>query len=217
MPQPSATNSWSALNERRRAIRRRWRSVWRLPLTARSTRYALERIPPGAVVVDVGASGGGFGTKLPPGVRYVTVDVDPLVGADHASLRELPAASADVVTAFEMIEHLTLEEAWGFLTEAFRVLRPGGGLFLSTPNVYAPWAWQQSCTHKTPFCYDELGGLAEMAGFSVTAILRCHHDSAFKAIVRFLARPLQRLVGVDWAESIVLHAARPRKSTGGEN
>jgi len=44
-----------------------------------------------------------------------------------------PDASTDVVVAWEMIEHST--DPAHDLTEMFRVLKPGGLLFLSTPNV----------------------------------------------------------------------------------
>ena len=44
-----------------------------------------------------------------------------------------PDASVDAVLALEVIEHL--ENPRGFLREISRVLRAGGGLVLSTPNI----------------------------------------------------------------------------------
>lgn len=43
-------------------------------------------------------------------------------------------SSFDIVTSFEVIEHLTCQQA--FLTETKRVLKRNGGLVLSTPNKY---------------------------------------------------------------------------------
>lgn len=46
--------------------------------------------------------------------------------------------SFDLVTAFEVIEHVVATPR-GFLREIYRVLRPGGMLYLGTPNVTS-WA-----------------------------------------------------------------------------
>lgn len=200
--------SWSRLNEARRAVRARWPTIWRLPVIPRSMRYAAERIRAGERVLDIGASDGRFGRRLVPGVVYETLDTDPLIRADHRSF-DGPAASAfDVVACFETVEHLTLAEASLLLAGAARALRPGGRLYVSTPNIHHPWAYLRSATHRTPFCYDELGGLVEMHGFAVEALFRCHRDAVFKGFVRRLAYPLYRFLGVDWAKSILAVARR---------
>jgi SAM-dependent methyltransferase len=49
-----------------------------------------------------------------------------------------PAESFDVVTAFEVIEHV-VSSPRRLLREALRVLKPGGLLYIGTPNVCA-WA-----------------------------------------------------------------------------
>lgn len=46
----------------------------------------------------------------------------------------LPDNSQDLVFATEVIEHLTDEEITGALEECRRLLKPGGRLFLTTPN-----------------------------------------------------------------------------------
>jgi hypothetical protein len=45
--------------------------------------------------------------------------------------------------------------------------------------------------------------LIEMHGFALEALFRCHRDAAFKGALRRLLRPLYRLLGVDWAKSIL--------------
>jgi cyclopropane fatty-acyl-phospholipid synthase-like methyltransferase len=208
--------SWSELDEARRAIRRRWPSIWRLPRIARSTRHAAARIRSGDRVLDVGSSRGRFGTRLAPGVRYRTLDVDPRVEVDYRSLDEVEAGAVDVVVCFEMLEHLSLDEAGATAAGIARVLRPGGRLFLSTPNIHHPWSYLRSATHVTPFSYDELGGFLTVHGLIVEALFRCHHDSLLKGLLRRLAFPAYRVAGIDYAKSILAVAHRPATSTRSE-
>jgi len=56
--------------------------------------------------------------------------------ADLNSAIPLPANSIDVVTAFNVLEHLV--ETQCFLTELYRVLQPGGYALINTPNL-ASW------------------------------------------------------------------------------
>ncbi len=200
--------SWSRLNDARRRIRARWPTIWRLPVVPRSMRHAAARIAPGQRVLDVGASDGRFGRRLAAGTVYETLDTDPLVRADHRSFADTPPGAFDVVTCFETVEHLTLAEACALLEGAAKALKPGGTLFVSTPNIFHPWAYLRSATHRTPFCYDELGGLIEMHGFAVDGLFRSHRDAALKAVVRRIAYPLYRILGVDWAKSILVVARR---------
>ncbi len=106
----------------------------------------------GAWVVDVG-SGDGYGAVMlmRAGVsRVVGIDVDA-EAVDHASATYagealafvaspaeatgLPDAQADLVTCFEVIEHVT--EPAGVVREIARLLAPGGVALISTPETVA--------------------------------------------------------------------------------
>lgn len=109
---------------------------------------AARRVQPHAVLVDIGC-GEGYGTDvLARTVRLaVGVDVDPptIVEASRRYGRDscrylvydgtrLPfvAAGFDAATAFQVIEHVSDEQH--FVTQAARLLRPGGLFILTTPN-----------------------------------------------------------------------------------
>lgn len=113
------------------------------------SRYALAARWANAVrVLDIGC-GAGYGTaELAAQARQATgIDLSPAAVAHAraayplANIRFLPAsatalpfagASFDLITAFEVIEHLT---QWrDLLAEARRVLRPDGVFLVSTPN-----------------------------------------------------------------------------------
>jgi predicted SAM-dependent methyltransferase len=56
----------------------------------------------------------------------------------YANARRIPHASGtvDVIYSSHMIEHLARDDAWSFLVECHRVLRPGGRLRLVVPDLH---------------------------------------------------------------------------------
>jgi len=94
-------------------------------------------------VVDVGCGGGALWPYISNRFNhYIGVDIEKYPGfpvnADFVACNletytiPLPAASADVVTAVETIEHL--ENPRAFFRELKRLLKPGGWLIVTTPN-----------------------------------------------------------------------------------
>jgi SAM-dependent methyltransferase len=80
----------------------------------------------------------------------VTVDINPDVGADVVhDLRDLPLPFADnsasEIHLYDVLEHTRQQGDWlGFFaefTEFWRILRPGGHLFATTPMWNREWAW----------------------------------------------------------------------------
>ncbi len=110
-------------------------------------RFAAQFVATGMAVLDAGC-GAGYGAAELSAARYVAgFDVSE-EAARHAARSYGSAricfaagtctampfadASVDLITAFEVIEHL--EDYGALLAEARRVLRPGGVFLVSTPN-----------------------------------------------------------------------------------
>src|SRR5512140_574278 len=139
--------------------------------------------------------------RLPrEGRRYTVCDVEPralaaarrrhgeaLAGADVISpAPPLPYADGrfDLVMSMDVIEHL--EEPAPWLADLMRVLRPGGSLFLTTPN-YGSWSlrllertaleaiarWQgfsRKGLHPTPFTRARLERALQDAGAATARV-----------------------------------------------
>ena len=164
-------------------------------------------------LLGVGAGDRGLETKMKGywgDFEYRSCDIDPTYDHDFKGIGEVEG-EFDVICAFELIEHLSLEDAHEMVARMYRHLKPGGRLVLTTPNIFYPPAFMRDATHVTPFCYDELGGLVSLCGFEVQSIYRLYHDSVFKKLVRrFLLHFLFRIIGIDYAKQIILVASKPQ-------
>jgi ubiquinone/menaquinone biosynthesis C-methylase UbiE len=69
---------------------------------------------------------------------WINIDVDPSVFPDVVSpaedLAAFGAASVEVIESHHLFEHFLFPQAMVALTEWFRVLKPGGRLFIELPN-----------------------------------------------------------------------------------
>lgn len=211
---------------------------------ARMLASILRDIPAPGCVVDIGCGDGGatlVASIANPGHRFVGIDwsADALRQARARGLASLlragvdgvglPIASetADVVVMSELIEHLIDTDS--ALDEAWRVLKPGGWLLLSTPNLAAwynrgllalgvqPVFSEVSLRgvfgrpgtvvagHLHMFTRPALTGLLQARGFgSVKLVGACYHD-----VPRPL-RPVDRLFCA-WPSAASIMLARARK------
>ncbi|WP_454757495.1 class I SAM-dependent methyltransferase [Cupriavidus campinensis] len=101
------------------------------------------RCPHGGTVVDFGAGPGLFLHRLGQARPDLSLaGLDPYKTPDYPEIRYLaemdaqPADSVDMLTAFEVCEHLYADEVDTFLDDALRILRPSGTLIISVPVMY---------------------------------------------------------------------------------
>jgi hypothetical protein len=204
-------NSWSEQYNSRRAVAARFGGIFALPL-ARSVRdVLLDVVRDENEVLEVGAGDCRMRdvvAKKRRSVSYRSMDIDPRSDHDYHRLEDVDR-TFDCVFGFEVVEHLAHDELSDWLTRLKDLLKPLGHLVLSTPNTFYPPAYLRDASHRTPLCYDELGGMLEASGLRVTRIVRIYNDPVWRMVARrFLFGWLFPLIGIDFARQIVVVAQK---------
>ncbi len=100
----------------------------------------------------------------------------------------LKDASIDVAASLAVIEHL--RDPANFLSEIYRCLRPGGVVYLSTPNFRLDWKnFYNDPTHVRPYTPESIEQLLKLQGYdSVKSYpgLRCKDIAWYRGKHRFL-------------------------------
>jgi hypothetical protein len=205
------TLPWAELSRHRRAVHDRLGGIYRLPVVYRARDVVLSSLNDGARCLEVGAGDRRMKRRINarfPGASYESMDVDPTGDHEYRSLEQIDR-EYDCIFALEVVEHLALEEILPWLTRLAALLRPGGRLILSTPNIHHPPAYLRDATHRTPLAHDELGGLLEVSGLAVDRIVRVHYAPVMRRFVaRYLFGWLFKLLGLDFARQIVAIAVK---------
>jgi SAM-dependent methyltransferase len=115
------------------------------------------------------------------GLDYVDVDFE----VDRLPLE---SDSIDIAVSLAVIEHLRDPET--FISEVFRCLRPGGLIYLSTPNFQLDFKnFYNDPTHIRPYTPTSLVELLRLNGFESAAAfpgLRCKDISWYRGPTRFI-------------------------------
>jgi SAM-dependent methyltransferase len=129
-------------------------------------------------VLDIGCGAGNMIHHLSRYGRVLGIEVDPrpvaMAQARGYDVRQgdatrripFPDASFDLVTALDVIEHVSEDEA--ILREANRVMRPNGVLAITTPALQWLWSYNDVLNgHTHRYTPRELRARVERAGFRV--------------------------------------------------
>ncbi|MGZ4954212.1 MAG: methyltransferase domain-containing protein [Methylobacter sp.] len=97
-------------------------------------------------------------------------------------LKTLTSESQLVVSAFHVVEHITFSELRTVVSEALRVLKPGGLLIMETPNpeniTVATRNFYLDPTHQRPIPPQLLSFLPEYYGFARVKVIRLQEEKS---------------------------------------
>lgn len=197
--------SWSRLMQWRSECYRRFGSVQDFPI--RSVQDELKSLLySGCRALDVGA-----GAHKPfqnavtrVTTSYFSMDTDPNGDFDFRSFDEVPEdLSFDLIMANQVLEHLTVDDAFAMASAAFRSLASGGRILASVPNTAHP-VRQRDCTHITPWPANDLYSLLRSAGFRVDTMARYNKfPLTSNPLKRWVVRTVCQEFRVDWCDSIL--------------
>ncbi len=86
---------------------------------------------------------------------------------------EITGTDFDLIMAFDVLEHLYLQEILNFLLLSYKILKPGGQIIVRVPNGQSPFSrfYQNGdATHVTELSGAKLKQLANKIGFQITMI-----------------------------------------------
>jgi len=203
--------SWSWLFEYRSSVHKRYSRLWDLRIVRKRVPFILKYLREGESVLEVGAFNRDLADRIKkhcPQVRYKSMDIDPTYPHDYASFEEIKE-TFDLVLLFEVIEHLTPDDGREMVAKIHGVLRQGGRVIVTTPNVYTPGQYWKDITHLTPYHYEELGGAFLRQGFELVEINRLHSEPFLRFFLKaYFFLPLFRFLGIDFTKSILLVARK---------
>jgi len=127
-----------------------------------------------------------FGVDLDEGMLSACAELGLAAEKGDAveRLATFPANSQAIVTAFHVVEHITFDQLRTLVSEALRVLKPGGLLIMETPNpeniVVATHNFYLDPTHQRPIPRQLLSFVAEHAGFERIRTVRLQEQESLR-------------------------------------
>lgn len=211
MSENNSNLSWSLLYKFRREVRGMYKTVYSIPLRKKLLNVVSGELEGGESILDVGASDKTFCNKilkLFPTATCKTMDLDREATHDYYSLDDIEE-KFDVIVLAEVIEHLELEDGADFLKKLNLLLKSGGKIILTTPNIHHPNIWMRDADHKVPYRYDVLGSLLIFTGFDVKRIFRIYNDAFIRRIFRvYIASFIHKYFDIDFAKAIAVVAVK---------
>jgi SAM-dependent methyltransferase len=202
---------WSEQLRLREKVHQQYPEIWDLKIVKKRLPIILRYLKDGEKVLEIGASDRGLEVRVKkyyPHAIYKSMDIDPSYPHDYSSFEEI-RDTFDMVLLFEVIEHLDWESGREMVARIFDFLKPGGRVILTTPNIYTPGQYWKDVSHRTPYHYEELGGLFLSQRFESVELFRLFNAPLLRYVMKvYLFSPVFRFLKIDFTKSILLVARK---------
>jgi SAM-dependent methyltransferase len=202
---------WGEQVQWREKVHQQYPEIWDLRIVRKRLPFILKYLREGESILEIGAYNrelGGRIKKYYPRILYKSLDIDPSYQHDYTSLEEVKE-EFDMVLLFEVIEHWDWESGRKMVAGIFEILKPGGRVILTTPNIYTPGQYWKDVSHRTPYHYEELGGLFLSQRFESIELFRLFNASLLKYVMKvYLFSPIFHFLRIDFTKSILLVARK---------
>ena len=177
---------------------------------------SLKRLGESDVILDIGAGdkrlkkslqGAGF-----QGI-YKSMDIESTHTHDFNSLEDI-TGEYDCVFMFELIEHLPIELSLKYLEKAYKLLKKGGRLFLSTPNVdHINALWRSNIGHIKQYPIRDLYAILRLMNFKGEINLYLIYHRPYRHTIKLKIKEIlkifiSKIMDVDYARGIMIIAEK---------
>jgi len=134
------------------------------------------------------------------------LDIDKKYSHDYKDIDEVQG-KFDAIFLMEFLEHIHLEDGLRILGKAYSLLKIGGYIFISTPNIdHANQLWRGDITHIQQWPRRDLYAIIRLIGFrkieGYRIFLAPTKINLKKAYKFFLKKILCRILDIDYAHGI---------------
>jgi predicted SAM-dependent methyltransferase len=167
-------------------------------------------------ILDVGAGDRRFEKILELmnlNFEYSSLDISKEIRHDYTEMKYVNS-KFDIVTMFELIEHLPLEVTLQYFTKSFEILNQKGILIISTPNAaHINQLWKQDVTHIHQYPAKDIYSILRMIGFSgeietYRINLRPSFMSLKKRIIEKSRVIINKILEADYAHGVLIVAKK---------
>lgn len=206
---------WSKLYAARNIVKKKFPSIWRLPIVKKEMALIGRFLRPHVRVLEIGAGDRRMEKEVKrkfSEIEYKSFDIDTALHHDFYDLKSIQG-EFDLIFGFELIEHMTPQDGLEMIISLKSNLSQGGVLILGTPNLYHPHRYFGDITHVTPYKYEELGALMVLGGYQVSSFYRKFNDAFIPRILRlYFFAWLHKWLSIDFANTIFV-VAKPSIDT----